>query len=183
MVIFAAIQGKGERMRRVVGAGFALALAGCATQTPMPRFYPAPPPPPPQTMTPRLAAIYGHGAYRTATGVHGACAGQTVALMHETVTFRRRVTALYGSSEHALLPVAEVQSRSAKLGASTENPLVESTQCGPDSNFAFHSLPAGSYFIIARTRQGHAAPPADQYVVMMRVVLNEGESRDLSLTP
>ncbi len=168
-------------MRKVVGAGLALLLAGCATQTPTLRFYPAPPPPP--AMATSLAAIHGHGAYRTAAGVHGACAGQTVALMRETVTFRRRVTALYGSSEHALLPVAEVQSRSAKLGASTENPLVESTQCGPDSNFAFHGVPAGSYFIIARTHQGHAAPPADQYVVMMRVVLNEGETRDLSLTP
>jgi len=168
-------------MRRVVGVGLALGLAACATQAPAPRFRPIEPtaPPPP----PRLAAIFGHGAYRTLTGGHGTCAGQSVALMHDTVTYRRRIVALYGSSEHALLPVPEVQSRSAKLGAATENPLVESVQCGPDGGFAFRGLQPGSYFIIARTHQGKAPPPADQYVVMMRVVLNEGEFRDVDLTP
>jgi hypothetical protein len=93
------------------------------------------------------------------------------------------MVALYGSSEHALLPITEVQSRSAKIGASTENPLVESTQCSPDGGFTFRGLEPGPYFIIARTHQGHAAPPADQYVAMMRVVLNEGESRDIDLAP
>jgi len=169
-------------MRKFVGAGLALALAGCAAQTPRPLIAPpAPPPLPPAP--PRLAAILGHGAYRTPAGLRGTCAGQSVALMRETVPFRRRMVALYGSSEHALLPVADVQSRSAKIGPSTENPLVESTQCGPDGGFAFHDLGPGSYFIIARTHQGHAAPPADQYVAMIRVVLNEGESRDVELTP
>ena len=168
-------------MRRVVGVGLALSLAACATQGPAPRFRPIEPaaPPPP----PRLAAIVGHGTYRTLTGGHGSCAGQSVALMHETATYRRRIVALYGSSEHALLPVAEVQSRSAKLGAATENPLVESVQCGPDGGFAFHGLQPGPYFIIARTHQGKAPPLWEQYVVMMRVVLNEGEFRDIDLTP
>jgi len=156
-------------------------LASCATERSGPRFRPieeaAPPPPP------RLAAIFGHGNYRTPNGTRGSCAGQSVALMHETVTFRRRMVALYGSSEHALLPVPEVQSRSAKLGPTTENPLVESVQCGPDGGFSFHGLQSGSYFLIARTHQGKAPPPADQFVVMMRVVLNEGEYRDVDLTP
>jgi hypothetical protein len=173
---------KGEPMRKVVVAGLALAVAGCATQGPGLRIAPLPAPaaPPPAS---RLAAIYGHGAYRTPAGVRGTCAGQSVALMHETVTYRRRIVALYGSSEHALLPVAEVQSRSAKIGASTENPLVESAQCAADGGFAFKGLQPGPYFLIARTHQGHAAPPADQYVVMMRVVVNEGEARDLNLNP
>jgi len=168
-------------MRRVIGLGLALTLAACATRAPGPRFEPIAPsaPPPP----PRQAAILGHGAYRTQAGAHGTCAGQSVALMRETVTFRRRIVALYGSSEHALLPVADVQSRSAKLGPATENPLVDSVQCGPDGGFSFHGLQPGSYFIIARTHQGKAAPPAGQFVVMMRVVLNEGEFRDLDLTP
>jgi hypothetical protein len=168
-------------MRKVVGVGLAVALAGCAAQTPRPLISTLPPPAPPPPS--RLAAIYGHGAYRTTAGAHGTCAGQSVALMHETVTFRRRMVALYGSSEHALLPVSEVQSRSAKIGASTENPLVESTQCGADGGFAFHDLQPGAYFIIARTHQGRTATSADQYVAMIRVVLNDGESRNVDLTP
>jgi hypothetical protein len=168
-------------MRRVVGIGLALGLAACATQGPGPRFNP--PPPPAAPPAPRLAAIFGHGTYRTQAGAHGNCAGQSVALMHDTTAFRRRMVALYGSSEHALLPVPEVQTRSAKLGQSTENPLVDSVQCQPDGGFSFHGLQPGSYFIIARTHQGKAAPPAGEYVVMMRVVLNEGEYRDVDLTP
>ena len=67
----------------------ALTLAGCAAQTPRPLVAPiAPPSPPPP---PRLAEIIGHGAYRTTAGLHGTCAGQSVALMHETVVFRRRL--------------------------------------------------------------------------------------------
>jgi hypothetical protein len=166
-------------MRKIFGIGLALALGACATQRPSLLTRPietaAPPPP-------HLAAIFGHGAYRTPAGMHGSCAGQSVALMHETVSFRRRIVALYGSSEHALLPVAEVQSRSAKLGPSTENPLVESAQCGADGGFSFHNLQPGSYFIIARTHQGRATL-AEQYVAMERVVLNEGEYRDLNLAP
>ena len=174
-------------MRKVLVAGMALALAACATQTPSPRLYAPPPPAPP--LPPHLAVIYGHGDYKSLTGAHGTCAGQSVALFHETVNYRRRIVSLYGSSEHALLPVSEVQTRSAKLAQSgssptpTENPLVGSTQCGADGGFSFHDLQPGSYFIIARTHQGHAAPPADQYVMMLRVVLNEGESRDVSLAP
>lgn len=167
-------------MRRVVAVGLALGLTACATQGPTPRFQP---PPPSVTPPPRLATIIGHGAYRSLTGAHGSCAGQSVALMHDTTNFRRRMVSLYGSSERALLPVSEVQSRSAKLGASTENPLVESTQCGADGGFSFHNLQPGSYFLIARTHQGRAASPADQYVVMLRVVLNPGEFRDLDLVP
>jgi hypothetical protein len=167
-------------MRKIVGVCAAFALAACATQRPTPLEGPAEPSAPP---APRLAAIFGHGAYRTPAGARGTCAGQSVALMRETVPFRRRIVALYGSSEHALLPVAEVQARSAKLGPSTENPLVESTQCAPDGGFTFHNLQPGSYFIIARTHQNRAAPPADQYVVMLRIVLNPGEYRDLHLAP
>ena len=169
-------------MRKLLWAGLAMTLSACATQAPSPRLYAPPPSAPPP---PRLAAIHGHGAYRTPTGAHGTCAGESVALFHETVSYRRRIVALYGSSEHALLPVAEVQSRSAKLGSPPpgDSPMVSSTQCGPDGGFDFHGLQPGSYFIIARTRQGHAAPPADQYVAMLRVVLNEGEARDVSLAP
>ena len=164
-------------MRRVLGVGLALTLASCATQGP--GLHPAVPPPPPP---PKVAAIFGHGAYKTLTGGHGTCAGQSVGLFQETVTYRRRIVALYGTSEHALLPVTEVQSRASKLGPATENPLVASVQCGADGGFVFRDLQPGSYFIIARTLQGRAPAPK-QYVFMQRVVLNEGENRDVTLAP
>ena len=168
-------------MRRVVAIGLTLALAACATRTTGPQLPPVEPaaPPPP----PHLAVILGHGTYHTQAGAHGTCAGQSVALMRETTTYRRRIVALYGSSEHALLPVSEVQSRSAKLGQATENPLVDSAQCQSDGAFTFHDLQPGSYFLIARTHQGKAAPPAGEFVVMTRVVLNAGEYRNVDLTP
>jgi hypothetical protein len=166
-------------MRRVLGVGLALFLASCATQGPGLGLHPAVPAPPPP---PKAASINGHGSYKTLTGGHGSCAGQSVGLFQETVTYRRRIVALYGSSERALLPVSDVQSRAAKLGPATENPLVASVQCGADGSFSFHDLQPGSYFIIARTRQGRASAPR-QYVFMQRVVLNEGENRDVTLVP
>jgi hypothetical protein len=169
-------------MRNAIVVGLALAVTACASTGPAPSLRPvvtAPPPPPPV----RLSAILGHGAYRAPNGVHGSCAGQSVILMHDTPTYRSRIASLYGSGEHALLPVREVQSRSAKLGPPTENPLVASISCDSTGAFEFHGLEPGSYFIIARARQTRAGASTGDYVVMQRVVLNEGETRDVALAP
>jgi hypothetical protein len=171
-------------MRNAIVVGLALVVTACASTGPAPPLQPvvtAPPPPPPV----RLSAILGHGVYRTAKGVSGSCAGQSVILMHETPTYRSRIVNLYGSSEHALLPVRDVQSRSAKLGPPNENPLVASISCDGAGAFEFHGLEPGAYFIIARARQGRAgaAAAAGDYVIMQRVVLNEGETRDVALAP
>jgi hypothetical protein len=169
-------------MRNAIVVGLALVVTACASTGPAPPLRPvvaAPPPPPPV----RLSAILGHGAYRTAKGASGSCAGQSVILMHETPTYRSRIVSLYGSSEHALLPVRDVQSRSAKLGPPSENPLVASISCDSAAAFEFHGLQPGAYFIIARARQGRAGAAAGDYVIMQRVVLNEGETRDIALAP
>jgi hypothetical protein len=156
----------------------ALTLGACASvHTPMRPAYadetvrPIPP-----------AMIIGHGTYHVKGG-HGSCIGQSVALMRDTPAFRHRIVTLYGSSEHALQSVKEVQTRSAKLGEAEENPLVQSVQCAANASFVFPGLQPGAYFIIARVRhiQPHAA--AEDYVVMDRVYLNEGETRTVELTP
>ena len=161
-----------------VMAGVALVLGACASdRAPMRPVYSEPERPA------ALGAIVGHGTYHLKGGGHGSCIGQSVALMRDTPAFRRRIVTLYGSSEHALQSVKEVQTRSARLGEAEENPLVGSQPCSANASFIFTGLRSGSYFIIARVR--HVAPKAaaEDYVVMDRVYLNDGETRTVELTP
>ncbi|MDR3512569.1 MAG: hypothetical protein P4L73_13120 [Caulobacteraceae bacterium] len=162
----------------------ALALAACATET-GPRLgpgpaAPAPPPPPPP---PAAATIIGHGAYRLRSGAHGDCTGLSVALMHDTPGFRRRILALYGSAESARLEIGTVKARSAKLGPSAENPLAASVQCEAGGAFSFRDVAGGSYFIIARVKVVTAQGALEDLVVMRHIDLIDGQTRDVSLAP
>jgi hypothetical protein len=169
-------------MRKGAVALLGLAVAACSTVGPEigpGSVAPTPPPPPP----PPAASIIGHGAYHTRSGAHGDCAGQSVALMRDTPSFRRRMIALYGSPEGARLPVATVKARSARLGPAEENPLAESVQCDGAGGFNFREISPGSYFIIARLKVTSAQGASDDVVVMRHVAVVVGESRDVFLAP
>ena len=169
-------------MRKAAVVLLALAVTGCATEWPQPAGPGAvgPPPPPPP---PPAATILGHGAYHTRAGARGDCAGLSVALMHDTPSFRRRIVALYGSPDSARLAVATVKARSAKLGPTQENPLAESVQCDGAGAFAFRDVAAGSYFIIARLKATSPKGASEDLVVMRHLDLLEGETREVSLAP
>lgn len=157
-------------------------LAACTTEMgPAPPAGPlAPPPPPPP---PRAATLIGHGLYHLRSGAHGDCAGLSVALMHDTPSFRRRIIALYGSAEDARLDVATVKARSARLGPSADNPLAASVQCGPDGTFTFRDVQGGSYFIIGRVRVITARGAPADLVVMRHIDLVDGQTQEVSLAP
>ena len=160
----------------------ALCLAGCANLTPLGPVAPnAPPPPPPPPV--EVGSIVGDGAFRTVTGAHATCAGQSVALMADTQRSRARMMALYGSTSRAAEPINLVQSRSAKLGPANDNSLVDSTQCDPDGHFHFGNLAAGGYFLIARVKLNRPENGHDQFVVMQAVGLRTGETRQVRLAP
>jgi hypothetical protein len=169
-------------MRRGAVGLLALALTACASEGPQvsaPGPVGPPPPPPP----PRAATILGHGAYHTRSGARGDCAGLSVALMHDTPSFHRRMLALYGSVESARLAIATVKARSAKLGPAPENPLAASVQCDGAGGFAFRDVSGGSYFIIARVKVTTVQGAAEDIVVMRHMDLVDGETRDVSLAP
>jgi hypothetical protein len=162
--------------------GLALTLAACASETPRrpapSPIWEAPSPPPP----PPAATVVGHGVYRTRTGARGDCAGLSVALMHDTPSYRQRMIALYGSAENARLAVATVKARSARLGPA-ESPLAASVSCDGAGAFVFPDVAAGSYFIIARVKITSIQGASEDLVVMRHLVLAEGETRDVSLAP
>lgn len=160
----------------------ALAVSACSTTAvgpPLPPAPPGPPPPPP----PAAATLIGHGAYHLPSGAHGDCAGLSVALMHDTPAFRRRMVALYGTAESARLTIATVKARSAKLGQSADNPLAASMPCGVGGRFVFHDIAGGSYFLIARVSAvtAHGAP--EDLVVMRHLDLVDGQTAEVSLAP
>jgi hypothetical protein len=169
-------------MRRGAVVLLALAVTACATEGP-PVSHPGPIAPPPPPPPPPTATILGHGDYRTRTGAHGDCAGLSVALMHDTPYFRRRIVALYGSPESARLAIAPVKARSAKLGPAQENPLAASVACDGAGAFAFRDVSPGSYFIIARVKVTLPQGAPEDLVVMRHLDLVEGQTRDISLAP
>jgi hypothetical protein len=169
-------------MRKGAVMLLALAVTACANEGPLvsSQISVAPPPPPPP---PPAATILGHGDYRTRTGAHGDCAGLSVALMHDTPYFRRRIVALYGSPDNARLVIATVKARSAKLGPAQENPLAASVACDPAGGFTFRDVSPGSYYIIARVKVILPQGAAEDLVVMRHLDLVEGQTRDVSLAP
>jgi len=170
------------KMRNGALALAALALSACASNLgppPAPGPIGPPPPPPPPT----AATVIGHGAYRLPSGAHGDCAGLSVALMHDTPSFRHRILMLYGTTESARLEVATVTARSARLGPSSETPLAASVQCEAGGRFAFHDVAGGSYFIIARVSAVTARGAPVDLVVMRHLDLVDGETREVSLAP
>jgi hypothetical protein len=169
-------------MRRGAVVLLALAVTACAAEGPLgPGPGPVAPPPPPPP--PPAATVIGHGAWHTRAGAHGDCAGQSVALMHDTPSFRRRIIALYGSPESARLPIATVKARSTKLGPGEPPPMAASVQCDAGGGFAFRDVSAGSYFIITRVKLTNPQGASDDLVVMRHLDLLEGETRDVSLAP
>jgi hypothetical protein len=166
-------------MRFFAATGLAFTLAACASTEPS-----VPPPPPPPLGPPMAGAtLLGHGAYRTAAGARGSCAGYSVALMADTPQTRERMLTLYGSTLHAIAPISLVKSRSTKLAGGDENQLIGSAQCDPAGDFVFNGLAAGSYFVIARVL---VAPPVDgerDFVIMRRINLRPAETRDVTLAP
>ncbi len=170
-------------MRRAAVVLLALAVTGCVGEAPPPPAGPGPVGPPPPPPPPPAATILGHGAYHTRAGARGDCAGLSVALMHDTPSFRRRIVALYGSPDSARLAIATVKARAAKLGPAQENPLAASVQCDVTGVFVFPDVAAGSYFLIARLKATSPKGASEDLVVMRHLDLLEGETRDVSLAP
>ena len=164
----------------VAAACLAVALAGCTTVG-------GPPPLEPErsAQPPPAATIFGNGAFRTASGATGSCAGYSVALMLDTPRARDRMAALYGSTERAMAPIGLVKSRSAKLGAGGDAAQpVYTAQCDARGAFVMSDVISGGYFVIAHVQlnPARAGGPRD-FVIMRALHLRPGEVRELTLAP
>jgi isoaspartyl peptidase/L-asparaginase-like protein (Ntn-hydrolase superfamily) len=160
--------------RTLILAAAALALAGCSTTSAV-----GPSIPPPAAVG--AASIVGMGAYVTSAGRDVSCAGQSVALLADTVKMQSRMLALYGSSSRAILPVETVKAKSAGLEPSA--PPVNSAACNDRGEFVFADVQPGLYYLIARVKRLPASSAADELVIMQRVSVQPGETRHVRLAP
>jgi hypothetical protein len=174
-------------------------LAGCASVEPQKPQYPIarpaeppPPPPPPPTPIEEFAWSRQKGAnvllarisYRPRGSQRWSCAGQSVGLTPETSYSRDRIASLYGSPISAIQTVSQVRARSSAAGPGLDyGQFVRSTTCDPQDRFAFQELPDGAWFVIARVRPVNAQgqPTAEGVVVMQRVEIRGGQTRQLDL--
>ena len=172
---------------RLLAIGLCAALGACAEVAPLE----APPPPPeavraPSAFQPSEFAWSSERGSATVRGLidysqgghHYACAGQVV-LTPDAPYSRQRILALYGSTEHAVLPVEEVRSRQAHRPSDDYSAYVRKASCDPGGHFVFAGLPAGDWFVIlvADVPGGGGAPLA----LMRRVETRPGAVRTIIL--
>ena len=100
------------------------------------------------------------------------CAGSGVVLTPETPWSRRRMLALYGSTERAALPAAEVRARTPAAPAGDAGPFVKRTTCDSDNRFTVSGLPDGAWYAIVLARP--VGQPRAEGVALMRRVATRG---------
>ena len=171
--------------RRLLAVGMCAVLGACAET-----LGPPPPPPPEVSQGPAPAFSAGDFAWSVQRGSasirgsvdygHGfSCAGQPVVLVPVAPYSRWRILQLYGSDDHAVLPVAEVRSRQANRPSDAFSAYSKRTSCDGDGRFAFMGLPAGSWYVIAI-----AQPPPGQgqlMAIMRRIETRLGAAKSVML--
>ncbi|MGA0607621.1 hypothetical protein ACO2Q0_16640 [Phenylobacterium sp. VNQ135] len=175
----------------ILGGLAALAVSACApTLGPPPPGRPMRPGPPPGgpasfsaadfawSQAPGRAGIQGALAYRNGGGAY-TCAGSGVVLTPETPWSRRRMAALYGSTERAALPAEEVRKRTPSAPAGDAGPYVKRTTCDANSRFSFQGLPNGSWYAITIARPA-AQPQGATIALMRRVATRNGRVTQLT---
>ena len=116
-------------------------------------------------------SVVGKVSYRQGP-TRFSCSGATVVLTPETAWSRRRMAALYGSTERAALPAAEVRARTPSAPAGDAGPFVKRTTGDAQDHFSFSGLPDGNWFVIALARP--VGQPKSDGVALMRRVSTRG---------
>lgn len=113
-------------------------------------------------------SLAGRVAYRD-----WSCAGGAVGLTPDTPYSRSRVARLYGSTEKAVLPVADVRSRQVGEARDDYSRFVRQTRCDAQGRYRFEGLPDGSWFLIGRARP---ADGGEGVALMRRVTVRGGKA-------
>lgn len=108
------------------------------------------------------------------------CAGSGVVLTPETPWSRRRMNALYGSTERAALPADEVRQRTPTAPAGDAGPYVKRTTCDAQDRFSFTGLPNGTWYAITLARPA-GQPQAESIALMQRVVTRGGRVTQVAM--
>lgn len=131
------------------------------------------------------ASVTGQAFFQTRGGQPRTCAGLEVALQPQSAYGDERLTAIYGNSEKG-----SVSALASRVQFIPDDPAYKQAQrksvCDAQGNFSFTGLPAGTYNLTAAviwTIPGQEFAPPQGGLLMKRVVLKEGESARVILTP
>lgn len=128
------------------------------------------------------AARSGNGAITARVDYHDGgltytCAGR-VGLAPETGYTRARFQALYGSTERAAVPAAEVRARTVEPASAEYSNALREAQCDSQGRFGFADLPPGSWYVIAPVTAAGSDGPV---VLMQRVSTRDGRTTQVVL--
>jgi len=123
--------------------------------------------------------VRGQVAYRSASKQAYTCAGGSVGLTPETAYSRQRISALYGSTSHAVVPLATLRSRQVAAAGGDYGRYVRTTTCDAQGRFSFTGLPDGGWYVIARARPTSGS--GEEMAIVRRVEARGGASREAVL--
>lgn len=176
------------RVRLLAALSLTALAAACAPTLgpPPPGFVPPPQPGVPAFLPSEFAwsqvpgpnAIVGHLAYAQGQTRY-TCQGATVILTPETPWSKRRMEALYLSSEHAALPTDEVRARTPNAPPGDSTPFIKRATCDAGDRFSFAHLPAGAWYVITIAKPAHGAG-GQSLALMKRVVTHGGKATSVS---
>lgn len=126
-------------------------------------------------------AISGEVLYRGPRGERWTCAGGSVALTPETPYSRRRIQILYGSTEAAVEPIAEIRRRTIANASADYSRFVRTARCTSRDAFAFSALPDGDYYLIVAVHPRRGQGSSEGVAVMRRVEIHGGGVHRISL--
>jgi hypothetical protein len=116
--------------------------------------------------------LAGRLTYRAGNATY-TCANSSVILTPETPWTRRRMLALYRSTERAALPADEVRARTpAAPPGGDYSAFVRRTTCDASDRYSFSGLPNGAWYVITIGRP--AAQNGANIALMRRVVTRGG---------
>lgn len=129
-------------------------------------------------MQPGANAIVGRLSVPKGQAARFTCQGSSVILTPETPWSRRRMEALYLSSERAALPADEVRARTAEAPPGDSTPFIKRTSCDAQSHFGFEHLPDGAWYVITIAKPLHGG---ENMALMRRVVTKGGKPVNVAL--
>jgi hypothetical protein len=154
----------------------AASLAACAPEL-------GPPPPGYESASTFRAEDFAWSTETGGSGIAGrvtfrdgktrySCAHATVILTPETPWTRRRMQALYRSTEAAAEPADDVRARTPSAPAGDYSAFVRRTTCDANNRFNFTGLPEGAWFAITIAKPAGGEGPG--IALMRRVVTHTG---------
>lgn len=134
-------------------------------------------------LTPGPNAVRGSALIRQRGGSVVTCAGREVALIPATQHSTERMQALYGRTDQGYRPAWGAPKISFNNESSEQSKLLKMTRCDAQGFFRFDKVANGEFFVVTSIIWHINQYTPEGGALMNKIHLNNGETKELVLTP